>query len=138
LSQVVEAPPCVPGCRRLHGAGPSSQGGGVIRSCRSYHPATAHTVAWVAVLDGALLTPARIDSAEIAIFEPSEDSIDFVAEGNTRFVIGSAAPHPHDLFLGNYSVHTSARALREGEAEIRSIGRKLRAEGKRSYALREY
>jgi len=104
----------------------------------SYHPAKGHTVAWAAVLDGALLTPARIDSAEIAIFEPSEGSIEFVAKGNTRFVIGSAAPHPHDLFLGNYSVHTSARALREGDAEIRRIGRKLRAEGKSSYALREY
>jgi redox-sensitive bicupin YhaK (pirin superfamily) len=104
----------------------------------SYRPAKGHTVAWAAVLDGALLTPARIDSAEIAIFDPSEDPIDFVAEGNTRFVIGSAAPHPHDLFLGNYSVHTSARALREAEAEIRRIGQKLRAEGKRSYALREY
>ena len=104
----------------------------------TYYPAKGHTVAWAAVLDGALRTPARIDSAEIAIFEPSEDTIELVAEGNTRFVIGSAVPHPHDLFLGNYSVHTSAQALREGETEIRRIGRKLRAEGKRSYALREY
>src|SRR5262245_47201900 len=28
----------------------------------SYHPAKGHTVAWAAVLDGALLTPARIES----------------------------------------------------------------------------
>jgi hypothetical protein len=90
------------------------------------------------VLDGALRTPERIDTAEIAVFEPSEDSIDFVAEGDTRFVIGSAAPHRHHLYLGNYSVHTSAKALREGDAEIRRVGQKLRAAGKRSYALREY
>src|SRR5882672_9462751 len=104
----------------------------------SYHPEKGHTVAWAAVLDGALRSPSRIPSGEIAIFEPSEDSIDFVAEGDSRFVLGSASPHPHDLFLGNYSVHTSAKALRVGEEEIRRIGRKLHAEGKRSYALREY
>jgi hypothetical protein len=66
---------------------------------------------------------------EIAIFEPFDESIDFVAEGDTRFVLGSAAKHPHDLALGNYSVHTSAEALRWGEAEIRRVGQKLRAEG---------
>jgi redox-sensitive bicupin YhaK (pirin superfamily) len=104
----------------------------------SYHPAKGHTVAWAAVLDGALGASAHISSGEIAVFEPSEASIDFVAQGNTRFVIGSAAQHPHDLFLGNYSVHTSAHALQSGETEIRRIGDKLRAEGKRSYALRLY
>jgi hypothetical protein len=104
----------------------------------SYHPPTGHTVAWVAVQDGTLRTPSHIASGEIAIFEPSEESIDFVAESNATFVLGSAAKHPHDLILGNYSVHTSAEALRQGEVEIRRIGQKLRAEGKRSYALREY
>jgi hypothetical protein len=44
-------------------------------------------------------------------------------------VLGSAAKHPHDLVLGNYSVHTSREALREGEAEIRRIGQELRANG---------
>jgi redox-sensitive bicupin YhaK (pirin superfamily) len=95
----------------------------------SYHPPEGHTVGWVAVLDGALVASPPISSGEIAIFEPSEESIDFVAEGNTRFVLGSAAKHPHDLALGNYSVHTSAEALQKGEAEIRRIGQKLRAEG---------
>jgi redox-sensitive bicupin YhaK (pirin superfamily) len=104
----------------------------------SYHPPKGHTVAWVAVQDGALRSSSRIPSGEIAIFEPSEESIDFVAEGNTRFVLGSAAKHPHGLVLGNYSVHTTPEALRQGEAEIRRIGQKLRADGKRSYALREY
>src|SRR5258708_4085470 len=102
----------------------------------SYHAPEGHTVAWVAVDDGALHVPSRIPSGEIAIFEPSEQSIDFVAEGNTRFVLGSAVKHPHDLVLGNYSVHTSAAALRQADAEIRRIGKQLRAEGKRSYALR--
>ena len=54
----------------------------------------------------------------------SSGAIDFVAEGDTRFVLGSAVPHPHELFLGNYSVHTSEAALRQGEAEIVRIGRR--------------
>jgi len=104
----------------------------------SYHPERGHTVAWAAVLDGALRTSSRIPEGEIAIFEPSEASIDFVAESDTRFVLGSAVRHPHDLVLGNYSVHTTAKALREGEAEIHRIGERLRADGKRSYALSGY
>lgn len=99
-----------------------------------YAPPRGHEVAWIAVSDGALDTPARVEAGEIAVFEPSEQPIDFVAHGATRFVLGSAAPHPHDLHLGYYSVHTSAEALRRGEDEIRRIGRKLKADGTLRYA----
>ena len=95
----------------------------------SYHPAPGHTVAWVAVDKGTLRAPAPVVSGEVAIFEPSEESLDFVAQGDTRFVLGSAKRHPHDLALGNYSVHTSTEALLEGEAEIRRIGQRLLADG---------
>ena len=95
----------------------------------TYHPPKGHTVAWVAVHEGVLLTSSTIPSGEIAVFEPSEESIDFIAEGKTGFVLGSAAKHPHELVLGNYSVHTSAEALRQGETEIRRIGQQLRANG---------
>jgi redox-sensitive bicupin YhaK (pirin superfamily) len=94
-----------------------------------YTPPHDHLVAWVAVSDGALQTPSRVRAGEVAIFEPSNAAIDFVAEGETRFVLGSALPHPHDLVLGNYSVHTSEAALRQGEAEIVRIGRELRDNG---------
>lgn len=104
----------------------------------SFTPPMGHTTAWVAVYDGALQSSARIVGGELAIFEPSEQTIDFRAERATRFVLGSAAEHPHDLVLGNYSVHTSAAALHQGEQEIRRIGAQLRAEGKRSYALQHY
>jgi redox-sensitive bicupin YhaK (pirin superfamily) len=104
----------------------------------SYQPPKGHEVAWVAVHEGVLQTPTRVPSGEIAIFEPSELSIDFLAEGDTVFVLGSAPAHPHQLALGSYSVHTSRRALQQGEEEIRRIGARLLAEGKRSYALREY
>jgi redox-sensitive bicupin YhaK (pirin superfamily) len=95
----------------------------------TYQPPVGHDVAWVAVHEGVLGTSAPIRSGEIAIFEPSEDSIDFIANGETAFVLGSAARHPYELTLGNYSVHTSPEALRQGEAEIRRIGQKLRADG---------
>jgi redox-sensitive bicupin YhaK (pirin superfamily) len=104
----------------------------------TYEPPRGHTVAWVALDEGALRTPAAVPRGQIAIFEPSEAPIDFIAQGNTSFVLGSAAQHPHELFLGNYSVHTSAEALQNGEEEIRRIGRELYADGIRSYALREY
>ena len=104
----------------------------------SYEPPKGHEVAWVAVHEGVLRTPTAVPSGEIAIFEPSEAAIDFLAEGDTVFVLGSAPPHRHELALGSYSVHTSAKALRQGEEEIRRIGACLLAEGKKSYALREY
>jgi redox-sensitive bicupin YhaK (pirin superfamily) len=97
-----------------------------------YEPAKGHDVAWLAVDHGELWTAASqspVDTGEIAIFEQSAQPIDFVAEGATRFVVGSAKHHPHDLFLGNYSVHTSAEALYRGEQEIRRIGRELSAKG---------
>jgi redox-sensitive bicupin YhaK (pirin superfamily) len=104
----------------------------------SYQPEAGHAVAWAAVLDGELQTSARVSRGELVIFEPSEQAIDFVAQTDARFVLGSAAPHPHELVLGNYSVHTSAQALRDGETEIRRIGKTLRDQGKDSYALRQY
>jgi hypothetical protein len=45
-------------------------------------------------------------------------------------VLGSAGQHPHELFLGNYSVHTSQEALDRGEANIAELGKRLRAEGR--------
>jgi len=104
----------------------------------SYHPPEGHTVAWIAVMDGALRASSPVTSGEIAIFDSSEQSIDFIAVDDTCFVLGSSAKHPHNLVLGNYSVHTSTKALQQGEEEIQRIGRELRIQGKRSYALKGY
>jgi redox-sensitive bicupin YhaK (pirin superfamily) len=95
----------------------------------TYDPPQGHTVAWVAVQQGTLHASSAITRGEIAVFEPSEESLDFVATGNTMFVLGSAPKHPHDLVLGSYSVHTSAEALHRGETEILRIGQQLRANG---------
>ncbi|MFO0614566.1 MAG: pirin family protein [Polyangiaceae bacterium] len=104
----------------------------------SFQPPAGHIVAWVAVMNGALRASSRVTRGEMAVFEQGVAPIDFVAEGDTRFVLGSASPHPHELVLGSYSVHTSPEALERGETEIRRIGRVLRAEGKQSYALRTF
>lgn len=96
----------------------------------SYTPPAGHDVAWVAVADGLLETAGAQLSRELAVFAEREGRLDFVARGNTRFVLGSAAKHPHPLVTGYYSVHTSQAALERGEAGIAQLGSELRASGK--------
>jgi redox-sensitive bicupin YhaK (pirin superfamily) len=93
-------------------------------------PPAGHTVAWVAVDAGQLNAGGSVSAGELAVFEESGQAIDFVAQGDTSFVLGSAVKHPHDLVTGYYSVHTSKAALAQGEAEIRRIGTSLRQAGK--------
>jgi redox-sensitive bicupin YhaK (pirin superfamily) len=95
-----------------------------------YQPRADHTVAWIAVHQGALTTPDRVTKGEIAIFEESNGAIEFEAHGETAFILGSAVKHPHDLVLGYYSVHTQPDALEKGEANIARIGRQLKASGR--------
>jgi redox-sensitive bicupin YhaK (pirin superfamily) len=96
-----------------------------------YDPPDNHTVAWVAVHEGKLATPEIVDKGELAVFDESNDALEFEALEDTGFILGSAVKHPHHLVLGNYSVHTSKDALDRGEAKIAEIGRRLRAEGRR-------
>jgi redox-sensitive bicupin YhaK (pirin superfamily) len=91
-----------------------------------YTPPAGHTVAWLAVSAGRLDVNGTVGTGELAVFEESEQAIDFVAHGDTSFVLGSAVKHPHDLVMGYYSVHTSKTALALGEAEIQRIGAELR------------
>jgi redox-sensitive bicupin YhaK (pirin superfamily) len=95
-----------------------------------YAPPPGHTVAWLAVDRGRLQASESINAGQLAVFEESDGAIDLLAEGAVSFVIGSAVKHPHPLVLGYYSVHTSAAALAEGEAEIDRIGERLRAAGR--------
>jgi redox-sensitive bicupin YhaK (pirin superfamily) len=95
-----------------------------------YEPPAGHTVAWVFPWSGHIERPEPVAAGELAVFEESNAPLEFLARGDTELVLGSAVKHPHDLVLGNYSVHTSAEALRRGEAEIERIGRRLRAEGR--------
>ena len=63
-------------------------------------------------------------------FETSNEAIDFHAEADTEFVLGSAVNHPYDLALGYYSVHTSPASLRAGEQRIAEIQARLQKEGR--------
>jgi redox-sensitive bicupin YhaK (pirin superfamily) len=95
-----------------------------------YSPPEGHSVAWVALSEGRLHAPGVLQVGELAVFDGSNGAIDFHAEADTEFVLGSAVRHPHDLVLGNYSVHTSSAALEQGEARIREIGKRLRQQGR--------
>ena len=95
-----------------------------------YEPPTDHTVLWAAVASGVLSAPDVLRHGDLAAFEPSSDAVEFEALTDTEFVLGSAAPHEHDLVLGYYSVHTSPDALRDAEAHISAIRKRLVQEGR--------
>lgn len=94
-----------------------------------YQPAD-HTVGWLSISTGRLRVPERVEAGELAVLEPSNAAIDFMAEADSEFVVGSAVPHPYELALGAYSVHTSSAALEAGERRLREIHRQLRSNGR--------
>ncbi|MEK6299261.1 MAG: pirin family protein [Acidobacteriota bacterium] len=96
----------------------------------SYQPPSDHTVGWVALSTGSLLVPEHVQAGELAVFEPSNEAIGFYAEADTEFVLGSAASHPYELALGNYSVHTGPATLKAGERHIANIQARLQKEGR--------
>jgi redox-sensitive bicupin YhaK (pirin superfamily) len=95
-----------------------------------FQPPAGHTVSWIAVSEGQLRAPETVVAGELAVFEASDGAIEFHADADSDFVLGSAVPHPHPLALGSYSVHTSTAALHTGETRIREIGQQLRAAGR--------
>jgi redox-sensitive bicupin YhaK (pirin superfamily) len=99
----------------------------------TYQPPAGHAIAWVAIGKGAAMAGERVSKGELAIFENSEAPITFEgADGvGATFVLGSAVPHPYPLYLGSYSVHTSAEALEAGERHIRDIKQRLDTAGDR-------
>lgn len=94
-----------------------------------YEPPAGHDVAWIALASGGLAVPEPVEPGELVAFEKSNEAIEFRAEADSEFVLGSAASHPHDLVLGYYSVHTSPAALDTAERHIADIQVRLRQEG---------
>lgn len=88
----------------------------------TYSPPAGHEVAWLALSAGDLDAKDPYRAGDMIIFDRSESPIPLRAgsEGAT-FVLGSAVPHPHELVLGYFSVHSSEDALRTGEARIEEI-----------------
>jgi hypothetical protein len=74
--------------------------------------------------------PDELRQGDLAAFESSSAGVEFQALTDAEFVLGSAVTHKHDLVLGYYSVHTTAEALRDGEAHIASIRKRLIQEGR--------
>ena len=96
-----------------------------------YQPPAEHTVLWAAVGMGSVLAADdELREGELAAFNPSNASIEFEAQTDAEFVLGSAVPHDYDLILGSHSVHTTAQALREAEARIATIQARLLHEGR--------
>jgi redox-sensitive bicupin YhaK (pirin superfamily) len=96
----------------------------------SYQPPSGHTVLWTAVGVGSVLVPDEIHHGELVAFRPSGAAIEFEAQSDAEFVLGSAVPHDYDLVLGSHSVHTSTQALHQAEARISTIRTRLIEQGR--------
>jgi len=101
----------------------------------SYQPPARHTVLWTAVGLGSVVVANQpqqdeLRQGELVAFRPSSAVIEFEAQSDAEFVVGSALPHNYDLVLGSHSVHTSSEALREAEARISAIEARLIQQGK--------
>lgn len=95
-----------------------------------FEPPAGHTVAWMAVGEGMLSAPTKLTTGDLVAFDESGGAITFEAQTDTDLVLGSGVQHPHDLFMGPYSVHTSAQTLRQGQAGIRERAQWLRQQGR--------
>ncbi len=95
-----------------------------------YEPPAGHTVLWTAIASGTVSVPGELKHGDLAAFESSGEAVEFAALTDAEFVLGSAMPHEHDLVLGQYSVHTTPAALREAEAHIQAIRKRLVQEGR--------
>jgi redox-sensitive bicupin YhaK (pirin superfamily) len=99
-----------------------------------YQPPPGHTTGWLALASGALDAGPSVVAGELVVFAGDGAPVVLAARGDEDavFVLGSAIPHPHELHLGNYSVHTSAKALATGEQRIAELGQQLKSAGDRS------
>ncbi|WP_394182905.1 pirin family protein [Marinomonas posidonica] len=102
----------------------------------TYTPPQDHSLAWLALANGSLNVNGSVSKGEMVLFENGDAALEIQSTSNEDavFVLGSAVPHPYQLHLGNYSVHTSAEALKIGEDRIKELGKKLREAGDRQTA----
>ena len=96
----------------------------------SYQPPAGHTVLWIAVGKGSILVPDEVQPAEMVAFTPSSARVEFEAQSDVEFVLGSAVPHDHHLVWGSHSVHTSIEALKQAETRISEIHTRLIDQGR--------
>ena len=85
---------------------------------------------WTAVGKGSILVPNELQQGELVAFTTSSAVLEFEAQSDAEFVLGSAVPHNYDLILGSHSVHSTTEALHRAEARISEIQMRLVQEGK--------
>ncbi len=93
-----------------------------------------HSQIWLASSNGSLAVNGdAVVTGEMALLAGGSGTVELIAgrEGCV-FVLGSAIPHPHELVLGNYSVHTTTEALAQGENHIRALAEQMRQAGRAS------
>jgi redox-sensitive bicupin YhaK (pirin superfamily) len=96
----------------------------------TYAAPSSEEVCWLAVYKGALRHGEETAAAgELLVFEDGQDPIELQTVEGAGFIIGSARRAPQPLHIGSHSVHVSAEALAQGEAEIARLGADLRARG---------
>ena len=86
-------------------------------------------MAFAMVHQGSVNVGEEVETGELVVFEESQDGIQFKAIGDSHLVVGSAIKHPHELTMGQYSVHTNRNSLQRGEQNIRNIGQDMRNQG---------
>lgn len=96
----------------------------------TFDPPADHDVLWIAIDEGSIRVSGETISNEIAIFDSQSLPLTIQAQGVVNFMLGSAMRHPYPLITGYYSVHTTDDALRIGEEGIKTVGKRLKAEGR--------
>jgi redox-sensitive bicupin YhaK (pirin superfamily) len=95
-----------------------------------YEPPIEHSVLWTAVASGTVSVPDELRSGDLAVFKPAGEAVEFEAHTEAEFVLGSAVQHKYDLVLGSHSVHTTRAALRNAQAHISALRKRLVQEGR--------
>jgi len=91
----------------------------------TYQPSDQHDIAWAFAQTGRLSVQDETLNREFAVFDEGHGAIHFKASERCAFLVGSAVKSSQDLTLGNYSVHSSPKALAAGEQRIKEIGAAL-------------
>src|SRR5712671_2897929 len=61
----------------------------------SYQPPAGHTVVWAAVGMGTVRVPDELRQGDLVAFKSSRTAIEFEAQSDAEFVVGSAVPHDY-------------------------------------------
>jgi redox-sensitive bicupin YhaK (pirin superfamily) len=88
-------------------------------------------VAWAMVFEGEVSLGGAVLADELVVLSERGSAVEVNSASGAQFIFGAAQRHPWPLILGNYSVHTNASSLANGERRIREIGSELHRRGLR-------